>query len=87
MKLSLALLSILQKQSAEADDLEGSTYEGPEDTIILDTCLTIYMPNAMVSGMASVEDMCNTIQTAYHNDTPSEIKADFTSTSKLKCFK
>jgi len=84
MKLSLALLSILQKPSAGADDVEGSTYEGSEDTVTLETCLTLYVPNSMLGTTATVNDMCSKIQTVYGtNSAGVGLTADFEANS---CF-
>ena len=88
MKLSLALLSILQKPSAGADDVEGSTYEGSEDTVTLETCLTLYVPNSMLGTTVTVNDMCSKIQTVYgSNSAGVGLTADFEANSKFKRLK
>lgn len=56
MKLSLALLSILQKPTAGAAGADGSgdvEVEGAEDTINLELCMTLYVHNDRLTANSS----------------------------------
>lgn len=60
MKLSLALLSILQNPTAGSGSGEGS-----EDFYEIESCFTVYMPKSKLSGISSIGGFCSAVNSGY----------------------
>ena len=60
MKLSLALLSILQNPTAGSGSGEGS-----EDFYEIESCFSVYMSKSLLSGFSSIGDFCGNVSNGY----------------------